>query len=208
MHVFRPVPYHCQWADRDLVDGIVSGRVDARADAKQGTFCFGGPDEYEFWARRTCGLACLESVLDALGIARPSRAELLKQSMAHGAYRLDPGGAVQGLIYRPFLTWVKSAFGLSGRVLEHCTLDAVAQELDGGSLVMCSVSPEIRRPDEPNVRRGGHLVLVHGCGADTIRFHNPSGFRHNQENVVLPRTTFERFFAGRALSLPILENLR
>ena len=63
------------------------------------------------------------------------------------------------------------------------------------------MSPEIRYPDRPNTHRGGHLVLVHGWSPTTLTFHNPSGIPPHQSNAHLPRPTFNRYYATRAIRL-------
>ncbi|GAA2055396.1 hypothetical protein GCM10009820_15160 [Leifsonia soli] len=73
--------------------------------------------------------------------------------------------------------------------------------MSDGHLVLASVSSEIRYPDQPNSRRGGHLVLVHAVSDDRILLHNPSGVGHSADNATLDMSTFERFFAHRGVTL-------
>ena len=63
------------------------------------------------------------------------------------------------------------------------------------------MSPEIRYPERPNQRQGGHLVLLHGRDRDGVWFHNPSGIAPHQADVYLPSATMARFFAGRGMTL-------
>lgn len=187
-----------------MVDALIGGLVDARTDEERHSFGFADADEYAFWARRTCGLACLESYLTYQGIGFPGRASLVEEALGVGAYIREANG-VKGLLYRPFLEWIDHRFGIKGTLMAGCDTDDVARDIQAGAMVICSVSSEIRNPLAPNARKGGHLVLVHGADDETLRFHNPSGFRANQENVCLDKATFARFFANRGMSLPTMK---
>ena len=110
-------------------------------------------------------------------------------------------GGVDGLIYRPFASWAGAAFGLQVEVLPEATLEEIAARIDNETLAIISVSPEIRRPDEPNAQRGGHLILLHGRDPDGVWFHNPSGIAPYQSDVYMPFATVARFYAGRGLTL-------
>lgn len=200
----RDVPYRCQWADRNIVDGLLAGEVEAASDAKRHEFGFTSDDEYEFWACRTCGLACFESYMQYLKIDLPQRAKLVEEAIAYGAYIVRPDG-VDGLIYRPFIKLINEKYGISARLMVGCSVEDVAKEMASGAMVMCSVSPEIRNPAAENARKGGHLILVHGADDQHLRLHNPSGYSWNQENMIIETGNFERFFAGRAISLPVSE---
>lgn len=198
---FTNVPYRCQWADRNIVDGLVAGVSDAREDQERDSFGFSNAGEYEFWARRTCGLACLESYLTYMGISFPNRASLVDEALETGAYIREPDG-VKGLLYRPFLSWILKRFDIKGTLMEGCDSAEIATVVQTGAMVMCSVSSQIRDPRIAHPRRGGHLVLVHGADCATLRFHNPSGYRACQENVQIEKQTFDKFFAHRGIALP------
>lgn len=202
---FTNVPYRSQWASREILDEIIAGQLDAKSDKRLHEFGFATDEEYAFWSRRTCGLACLEAYLLYLGLNFPSRAELVKEMLTVGAYVITPQG-IDGLFYKPFVDWLGARYGIVGSILPLCGVGDLLNEVVSGSIVLCSVSTEIRCPQVPNQRKGGHLVLVHGIDEKSIRFHNPSGFRENQENVTLDRRVFERFFAGRGISLPVALN--
>jgi predicted esterase len=77
----------------------------------------------------------------------------------------------------------------------------MAARLNAETLAIISVSPEIRYPERPNQRQGGHLILLHGRGRDGVWFHNPSGIAPHQADVYLPFETMVRFYAGRGMTL-------
>lgn len=56
-------------------------------------------------------------------------------------------------------------------------------------------------PHLPAPGRGGHLVLVIGYDGQGLHFRNPSGHTPAARSAVLPEVDFERFFAGRGVSL-------
>lgn len=126
----------------------------------------------------------------------------MEEAIEYGAYIVRPDG-VDGLIYRPFINLINEKYGISGRLMVGCSVEDVANEVASGAMVMCSVSPEIRNPAAENERKGGHLVLVHGVDDQNLRLHNPSGYSWNQENMLIEHGNFGRFFAGRAIALPI-----
>ncbi|OLT27312.1 hypothetical protein BJF79_01550 [Actinomadura sp. CNU-125] len=156
-------------------------------------------EEYLFWSRKVCGLACLQSLLHGWTGVRLSMGELLAQALEEGCYVVEPSGKVLGLIYRPFMEWVESRFGFECRIVERTPIHASAREVRPGQVLIASVSPEIRDPDIEDPLRGGHLVLVYGVDGGVVRFHNPSGYSHNSDSASLPMRVFERFHAGRGI---------
>jgi hypothetical protein len=195
------VPYYSQWGSPEWVKPIVEQDADPCDDPAWQRSGFTEREPYRFWAKRLCGLTCLESALDFWGIGHTPRAALLDDALRHGVYRVREDGGVDGLIYRPFARWAEEAFGLQVEVLPEATLAEIAARIDSETLAIISVSPEIRWPDEPNSRRGGHLILLHGRDAGGVWFHNPSGIAPYQSDVYLPFETVGRFYAGRGLIL-------
>lgn len=156
-------------------------------------------EEYLSWSRKVCGLACLQSLLHAWTDVRLSMGDLLALALDWGCYVVEPSGAVRGLIYRPFMAWVRSQFGLSCQLVEHTPIHISAREVRPGQVMIASVSPEIRDPDTYEPQRGGHLVLVYAVEDGVVRFHNPSGYSHNSDSPSLPMHVFERFHANRGI---------
>jgi len=195
------VPYYTQWGSADWVARIVEDGADPCDDANWRQSGFTDPDRYRFWAKRLCGLACIESALDYWGIRRPSRAALLDDALYHRAYRLRSDGGVDVLIYRPFAEWIGAAFGVQIAVLTETSIEDIAARINANAVAMVSVSPEIRYPDRANLHRGGHLVLLHGRDPSGVWFHNPSGVGDQQTDVYLCYEEFDRFFAQRGMIL-------
>lgn len=156
-------------------------------------------EEYLFWSRKVCGLACLQSLLHGWTDVRLTMGELLALALDWGCYVVEPAGKVHGLLYRPFMAWVSSQFGFHCELVERTPIQLSTQEVRPGQVMIASVSPEIRDPDTHEPRRGGHLVLIYAAEDGIIRFHNPSGYSHNSDSATLPIDTFERFHANRGM---------
>lgn len=196
-------PYESQWGDvrcneAVVVRGEAPGRFhDWRRDG------YASEAEYAFWAAHVCGLACLRSVLrswrPAFGVV--PMAEPIRGAVAAGAL-VERADTVDGLYYRPFLAWIAEAFGIDGDVVEHTPIADLVPSIDVDRVVIASVSSEIRWPERPNARRGGHLVLVHGVDEDgRLVFHNPSGIGATAADAVADLPTFARFHADRGMVL-------
>jgi len=156
-------------------------------------------EEYLFWSRKVCGLACLQSLLHGWTDVRLTMGELLALALDRGCYAVEPSGKVRGLIYRPFMAWVGEQFGFHCELVERTPIRASHRAVRPGQVLIASVSPEIRDPDTPAPQRGGHLVLVYAVEDGVVRFHNPSGYSHNSDSASLPVHVFERFHANRGI---------
>jgi hypothetical protein len=156
-------------------------------------------EEYLFWSRKVCGLACLQSLLRGWTDVRLSMGELLTRALDRGCYVVEPSGKVHGLLYRPFMAWVSEQFGFSCQLVEHTPIHVSAPQVRAAQVMIASVSPEIRNPATPEPHRGGHLVLIHEVQDGIVRFHNPSGYSHNSDSAALPLHVFERFHADRGI---------
>lgn len=198
----RP-PYHSQWSDPDWNLPIVEQGVDPCLDPVWSKHGFNSPEEYRFWARRSCGLACLESVLDFCNITRPSRFLLLQAALRWGVYRVGPDRSVFGLIHQPFVEWLEKDFSIPARAVAHQNMTSFLNQIPSAGLALASVSQYIRRPDRPRVSsfNGGHLVLVIEQCAGDILFHNSSGVPPYQSLAKLNSATFASYFAGRGIVL-------
>lgn len=156
-------------------------------------------DDYLFWSRKVCGLACLQSLLHGWTDVRLSMGELLDRALMHGCYLPEPSGKVHGLLYRPFIAWLEGEFGFACHLVERTPIHHSVQYVQPGQVMIASVSPEIRDPGTVAPLRGGHLVLVYAADDEVVRFHNPSGYSYNSDSVSLPIDRFEQFHAQRGI---------
>jgi hypothetical protein len=193
------VPYYSQWESpslvRDLVDGSLRGADDPRwAESGART-----PGEYEFWADKTCGIACFKMILARRARPVPPTMRLVERALAHGAY-VPRGERVDGLIYAPFARLAEAEFGVVLDVARELTPAEIEEAATPDTPVIASVHRWIRWPDREPPQRGGHLVLVTGARGGTVRLHNPSGFAGaSQRDVMVKVSDFAKFFAGRGM---------
>ncbi|MFD6277505.1 peptidase [Streptomyces sp. NPDC060209] len=194
------VPVLTQFASPDLVGAIVEDGLDPAEDPRWADSGAVSPAEYARWSGHLCGMTCLRM---ALGPGAPSLFALRDHALKYDAYT-DADGVIKGLVYAPFARYVSEVHGLDAVVHRHLSPAGILDLLDEGRRVMASVHFGIRHPEQPAPGRGGHLVLLTSRTADGagVHFHNPSGTTATTRAADLPSAVFERFFAGRGVSLP------
>ncbi|MEX3959269.1 C39 family peptidase [Trinickia sp. EG282A] len=192
------VPYFSQWASPEFNARIVNDGFDPCQDPNWQNSGFINPEEYRFWSRRICGLACLQSILAYTGRLPETAFELLQDALSFHVFEIEKS-QVKGLIYDPFANWVERRFELGVTVFARISVESLVGKVRDNAMVIASVSTEIRNPTISNLRRGGHLVLVHGFDSRFIRFHNPSGVSPYMENATLSIEEFDGFFASRGM---------
>ncbi|BET09977.1 C39 family peptidase [Pandoraea sputorum] len=195
----KNVPYRSQWANPELNEKIIKFNMDPCEDPDWINSGFATPDDYRFWSNRSCGIACLESILDFMKIPHPNRRELIEAATSWGAYIKISDNSVKGLIYEPFCNWIRDAYKINSFIYENEKFDYVGKFIKKSFMVISSVSTEIRSPNNPNNRKGGHLILVHGIEGKTLYLHNPSGIPPFQQDAAINMETAERFHAGRGI---------
>ena len=190
------MPYFAQWESAELVPAFLDGTLRAAQDPRWAASGAASPREYQFWARRVCGLACLKMILAARSFPVPPMMRLVEDAVRWGAYVRD-GDSVAGMIYQPFADWVGAEYGLIAKVLPDLPAELV-ESASPQAPVIASVHSWIRWPDRVPPARGGHLVLVTGTAGGLIRLHNPSGLPGvSQQDALISPADFGRFFAGR-----------
>lgn len=196
------VPLVMQFASPELAEDILYGGRAWTDDPRWHET--GAPDlaSYGRWAVRWCGMACLRMVLLARDGTAPSLYELAVGAQTYGAYSDEPG-APQGLIYRPFVDYLRAEHQLHADVATDFTVPALSRSVQDGNLVIASVHPEVRRPHRPSPGQGGHLVLVTAAESGTVTFNDPSGHQPRSRVATLPAATFERYFAKRGVILHV-----
>lgn len=204
------VEVRTQFASPDLIEAIVYQGLDLTEDPRWPDSGAVDQREYAYWAPRCCGMACLQMILLHRDGVAPALLTLLRGAHARGAYVQRDDGSVLGLIYAPFVEYVRDEFGLGGQVHPELDVAGLVAELGPGSdgvgrMLLASVHREIRRPERPAPGQGGHLVLVTGHDPleDTISFANPSGHTPAARSATLPTEVFARFYAGRAVTVTL-----
>jgi hypothetical protein len=193
------VPYFSQWESPELVDRFIDGSLQPRDDPRWAASGAASPQEYEYWARKVCGLACLKMIMASRGLPVPPMMRLVGRALEWRAFVPD-GDRMAGLIYRPFADWVAAEYGLAAAVAPDLPLADLAAAASPATPVIASVHHSVRWPDRTPPERGGHLVLVTGAADGQLRLHNPSGLPgRSQEDTLIAVSDFARFYAGRGL---------
>jgi hypothetical protein len=197
-------PFFSQWETPDMtLDVLAEGaEVALRRDPLWQGSGAKTLDEYAVWAANICGMACLKMILATRGEIVPT-IELARQCTRYGGYVVNEG-SIKGLIYAPFVTFVKEAFGLRAEVMTNVATLDIPAILVRSRFFIASVSSWIRWPEREPPSKGGHLVLVTAASDKSFRFHNPSGhIRATQANALLAPSDFDRFFANRGIAVAI-----
>ena len=197
------VPYFSQWESGELAERFIDGSLPLAEDPRWAASGARSPAEYEYWAGKVCGLACLKMILAHRGLPVPATMPLVEQAIAWQAY-VPQQDRVAGLIYQPFASWVAAEYGIAVEVAPRLRLGQVTELAAPDTPVIASVHKWIRWPDRHPPARGGHLVLVTGAAGGLLRLHNPSGIPPaSQRDAMIAVTDFARFFAQRGLIVRI-----
>jgi hypothetical protein len=198
------VPFFSQWETPDMTLAVIADGAQAalRRDPLWRGSGADTLDEYAVWADNICGMACLKMILATRGEIVPT-IELARRCTGYGGYVVNEG-SIKGLIYAPFVAFVKAEFGLDAQVMTNVAIADIPAILRQSRFFIASVSSSIRWPEREPPSKGGHLVLVTAASDDGFRFHNPSGHTSaTQENAVLAPYDFDRFFANRGIAVAI-----
>ncbi|TPK71068.1 C39 family peptidase [Mesorhizobium sp. B2-4-17] len=198
------VPFFSQWETPDKTLAVLAEGADIalRRDPLWRGSGAETLDEYALWAANICGMACLKMILATRGEIVPT-VELARQCTGYGGYVVNEG-SIKGLIYAPFVTFVKAEFGLDAEVVTGVATADIPAILARSRFFIASVSSSIRWPEREPPSKGGHLVLVTSASDQVFCFHNPSGHTSaTQANAVLAPSDFDRFFANRGIAVAI-----
>lgn len=202
----RPPAYFPQWGSLAANRCRIRGGGDPSGCADWAALGFGSAAEYRRWTDHACGVACLQSLLDATGREVPPMARLIGELVGAGGYQVRDD-TIAGLIYEPCVRWARDRWQLAGVTVPALSAEQLHGHVAAGGMAIASVTPEIRRPRDEPTRRGGHLVLVFGADDRGLTFHNPSGLAapdsfdgtETAVSAVLPVSRFDRYFARRGI---------
>lgn len=197
--VTLPIPYFSQWESAELVPSLLAGEISAAQDPAWANSGAVTPEEYGFWSWRTCGIACLRMVLAYRDGSAPSAMRLKDDCVEVGAYVVEDD-AVKGLIYAPFVRYIKEKWDLAAEVAAPLDLAEVGALVRRANPVMISVHPSVREPTRVTQSKGGHLVLAVGVSPRGLVLHNPSGLpERSQEFTLVEYKVLDHCYAGRGV---------
>ena len=197
------VPYFSQWETPEMTLSVLAeGAAALLRDPLWRQSGAETVEDYARWAVNVCGMACLKMILAARGELHPTLA-LARTCTAYGGYVVNElDASIKGLIYAPFVTYVRERFGLLAETMTGVATESIPGLLADRPLFIASVNSGIRWPEKIPPSKGGHLVLVTAASGETLRFHNPSGHdAASQADVTLPLAVFDRFFANRGIAV-------
>lgn len=197
----KNVPYFSQWESPNLNKQIIEKTMDVKDDPNWLNSGAKTKEEYASWSWSGCGMACTKMILAYRTGKIASLVGLGKTCMQYGGYA-SPLETSHGLIYKPYLTFVKKEFGWNAKIISHSSSPELMHELAKNNDVIISVSPRIRNPSSRPKTKGGHLVLLVGYdrGKKEFYFHNPSGISpKTQEYAAISFADFKKFFSGRGI---------
>src|SRR5215475_6518098 len=120
------LPYYSQWESAELVGRFIDGSLRSADDPRWAESGASTPQEYEYWCRKVCGLACLKMILAGRGHPVPPMMRLVEGALACGAFVPD-GERVAGLIYKPFTDWVRRDYAISATVQPDLPVEVLAE---------------------------------------------------------------------------------
>lgn len=202
------IPYYAQWESQNLVDDIIHKKISAIEDPKWRQSGALTKDEYVLWSWNVCGMACAKMILGHTSKKNIPLITLAKTCKRYGGYTFDKASRnsyedkIEGLFYKPFVTFLEKEFGYKGKIKKSMNIKEMLTEFSKGKYIIASVNGTIRDPKNTPKERGGHLVLITGYDLKkkTLYIHNPSGyFKKSQKNAEISFQDFAKFYAFKGI---------
>ena len=200
------VPYYAQFEDVEHIVQYINGTMALVDDPLWQRSGADSPEDYAYWAKRACGMVCVKICIEAFNGPTLPLQSWIQHGLNVNAY-LTEKRSNNTLIEKGWLhaglAKVMQAEGLATYV-EAASLDAIANTLRRGYLVIASVSYELGT-DQEITQQGGHLVVITGMVTDedeiqSVLIHNPSGRTIKlRENAEIPVERFQQAFSGRVI---------
>jgi hypothetical protein len=201
------IPYYAQVASPELAYSIFEEGQDPRSDPRWQQWGCESVDEFGYWVDRACGIACIKMVVEGLGGPQRLMMEWIQGALGRKGYMVTPdanGNPVErGWIHR-VLAELISACGFPAST-RAASIEEIAGFLDGGQIVIASVSYELGR-EGTITQQGGHLVVVTGADVtgdgkvDCFYINNPSGrLAKYQANARIDAGRFVQAYSGRVI---------
>lgn len=172
-------------------------------------------EEFNIWAWRDCGIACVKMILDSYNKTQGQTImSLTNEGVALGGYiSRDTNGVLidKGWLHLALVQLLRS-HGVPAVRKRWQTPEAIASNVLKNKKTIISVSIPQRRSlsadgsyqAKPGAIFGGHLLLVTGVEIDRghvkgIYAHDPIGLEHYQSNTYIPREILEKIYSNRSI---------
>ena len=207
--VSSSIPYTCQFASPDLVRNLIYKELPLEQDPRWAEYGALSPQEYAYWALRSCGVVCVKMTVDGFtGQSSGTVMDWVKAGLALDGYinqqRTDRPAEVGWR--HATLAQLAIKHDCQAKPATNLTLDDLMQCIQADQAVIASVTSELGEKEAPLTRNSGHLVVVYGLELselgviDGIVLHNPSGRTAAlQAGAVIPAGRFVAGFSGRGI---------
>jgi hypothetical protein len=200
------MPYYAQLASPDWLSRVFDDGGDPTGDPNWEAFGTTDADEYRYWAPRSCGIACVKMVVEALGgLPRPMM-EWVKQGIDREGYRIrsEADGSIKELGWsHTVLAALISAAGFPARSAQTQPAGIICA-LRRGMPVIVSITFELGT-NRPIAQNSGHLGVITGSDLESdqlqaVYIHNPSGRTEALRKYArIPADRFTEGYSGRAI---------
>src|SRR5258708_5220472 len=133
------VPYVAQFATPELIHAYIHSGLHGRDDPNWHSFGADDPDEYTFWAHRSCAIACVKMAADAWNEVASQRSmwALVQEGIALGGYRThdEAGRFVDEGWFYPALLALAAKNGLESRGMAYASIADLCAAISEGWLV-------------------------------------------------------------------------
>ena len=201
--VLLDITFVSQFATPEFAEKVLRNAVKKDCDPNWAAQGATSPTEYAKWVTTTCGMACINMVLEAQNKQPHPMIILAKKAAQAGVYTEDVDGELSAMEYHKCVKWLPT-IGLQGTIYTRLTLAKLHYLVSRNGYLIVSVNPNIRGfKSAEDEQVGGHLVLVTGYNKNnqTISIHNPSGFVSDNSHVnhMMPEAFFLSHFAQRGI---------
>jgi len=180
-------------ADKDLVNGFY-GAIDDRTAANR--FGTNNLEEFSYWAWRSCGIACIQAVLQTVYKCREDKFELttmdlIREGLELGGYDIEKDVGW----YHKALVDLSRKHGLESRMQKFIPAPEIALIISNNNYVISSVKSN----------SGGHLLLLYGFKlkekGELVGFwyHDPNNFKTDGMNRFISKEEFNKLTTRRII---------
>ncbi len=196
--IIEPVPVYISQIANANFKLIEKEELFPRISDKKAMKRFGAPTmrEFNYWAWRSCGIACIQSVISTFkNDFKKTTYNLIQEGLVLNGYntKTDVGW------YHDALVTLAANYGIQSKRREFVSSPEVSLYLLKNHYVMASMESST----------GGHLLLLYGFKLDTNHklagfwIRNPNNSNKKGESQFVSKEEFEKNFKKRIIELYI-----